>query len=89
MTDATEWVTIRVPEPDRDDAKDIRPDDATYGDCLLAGAKALADGEDVVTPDGGTDAEELADAVAAKVATDVDARLSEITNRLDELEGGR
>ena len=38
----TNWVTIRVPEANRDDAKDIRPDNATHGDCLVAGAKILA-----------------------------------------------
>jgi len=41
-TDTKRWVTIRVPEEDRDAAKDIRPDDATHGDCLVAGAKVLA-----------------------------------------------
>jgi len=34
----TNWVTIRVPESDREDAKAARPDDATHGDCLVAGA---------------------------------------------------
>ena len=37
----TNWVTIRVPEPDRDAAKEMRPDDATHGDCLVAGSQAL------------------------------------------------
>jgi len=38
----TNWVTIRVPEANRDDAKEIRPENATHGDCLVAGAKALS-----------------------------------------------
>jgi hypothetical protein len=41
MTDAKEWVTIRVPEADRDAAKNRRPEEATHGDCLVAGAEQL------------------------------------------------
>lgn len=39
----TEWVTVKVPEADREMAKETRPDGATYGDCLVAGAQELAD----------------------------------------------
>jgi len=76
----TEWVTIRVPEHNRDDAKEIRPDDATHGDCLVAGAKALANGEDQLNDDSSTetqthdtDTSELMD------------KLRRLNNRLDEL----
>lgn len=34
----TNWVTIKVPEDDRDEAKAARPEDATWGDVLVAGA---------------------------------------------------
>ena len=37
----TNWVTIRVPETDRDAAKEMRPDNATHGDCLVAGSQVL------------------------------------------------
>jgi len=44
-SDAKEFVTVKVPRADRKAAKRIRPDgsDITHGDCLVAGAKALAD----------------------------------------------
>lgn len=41
----TEWdnpKTIRVPEHQWSDSKEIRPDGATHGDCLVAGARLLA-----------------------------------------------
>lgn len=48
MTDDTkEWVTVKVPKRDREDAKAARPDSATFGDCLVAGAKLLSGGEGV------------------------------------------
>lgn len=37
----TNWVTVKVPEADRERAKEYRPDGATYGDCLVAGAERL------------------------------------------------
>jgi len=39
--------------------------------------------------DADVSGDELADTVARKVGQDVDARLSRIEDRLDELEGGR
>jgi len=93
----TEWVTIRVPEHNRDDAKEIRPDDATHGDCLVAGAKALANGE------GGTDKDfedyftpDVAQTIAQHVIQDIEInsdtdtselmdKLRRLDNRLDEL----
>lgn len=44
--DAKEWVTVKVPKADREASKDARPDDASHGDCLVAGAKALAGGDE-------------------------------------------
>lgn len=38
----TEWVTVKVPKADREQANVYKPDSATWGDCLVAGAKALA-----------------------------------------------
>ena len=41
MTDWDDPKTIRVPERQWSESKKTRPDDATHGDCLVAGAKAL------------------------------------------------
>lgn len=87
MSDGTtEWVTVRVPAEDRERAKAERPDGATHGDCLVAGAEALAD------RDAPTDADALADAVAERVSManepgveiDTESILSDLA-RLQEL----
>jgi len=61
----TEWVTVKVPESDRDECKEIRPDSATFGDCIVAGAKSLSDG-DVILPNQ-TDAEDIADEIVGRI----------------------
>ena len=65
----TEWVTIRVPEGDRDEAKDVRPDDATHGDCLVAGAKALAEGR-MPDPEGRVLPEDVAAELVDELAAE-------------------
>lgn len=39
--DAKEWVTVKVPKADKEQADDYRPEDSTFGDCLVAGAERL------------------------------------------------
>lgn len=73
----TDWVTVRVPEPDRDEAKDIRPDDATHGDCLVAGAKALAE--------RGDNGPEISVGVTPEVDEDA---LAELEERVDDAVSG-
>jgi len=85
----TNWVTIRVPESDRDEAKDVRPDDATHGDCLVAGAKALA-GQDTESVATEADAHAVAEAIKGEISmanepgVEIDAE--RIINRIDDLE---
>jgi hypothetical protein len=80
MSDRKEWVTVKVPKRARSKANNIAPKGATYADCLVAGAQALAsdDGEapdleqfgsheTFKTGDGGTG--ELADELAARIDT--------------------
>jgi len=81
----TNWVTIRVPESDRDDAKDIRPDDATHGDCLVAGAKALAGQEPVYAIGDDEPADHLETTVEVTPELDGDAAnelVAELEQRL-------
>ena len=40
--DAKNWITVKVPEQDKARADEQRPESATYGDCLRAGAEVLA-----------------------------------------------
>jgi len=83
----TEWVTIRVPEPNRDDAKDIRPNDATHGDCLVAGAKALADGN--VDTDSTTDVEDLSTNLNEEIIDKQQQALEYQEKTIEELEKQR
>jgi len=84
MTDAKEWVTIRVPRADRDTAKDRRPEDATHGDCLVAGAERLnehLDSEPDITATVRPEVDEDA-------LEDIETRINELKNNLsmaDEL----
>jgi hypothetical protein len=94
----TEWVTVKVPASDRDECKEIRPDSATFGDCLVAGAKLLSGGEGVqeapkdFQPVGSADPNELVDAIAAEIDTAAfdggmsDEKADRILRRLDDLE---
>jgi hypothetical protein len=47
MTDdsdgAKEWVTVKVPKADKEQADEYRPDGSTFGNCLVAGAERLND----------------------------------------------
>lgn len=53
MSDDTKtWVTVKVPESDKEQADDYRPDGSTFGDCLVAGAERLNDSLDSDTPAG-------------------------------------
>jgi len=87
----TNWVTIRVPESDREDAKAARPDDATHGDCLVAGAKALAgdDGESIaetavdVTPEIDDDA--VADGASLAEIQEAIETVEARTGRLEQM----
>jgi len=71
--ESKEWVTIRVPEADRDDAKDIRPADATHGDCLVAGARALTENPTVT--------------LAEDSEPDIEAIETAVREMLDDAEG--
>lgn len=90
--DATEWVTVKVPAADRDAAKDARPTGATHGDCLVAGARALAgDGAPGagagVLADTNTEreaVETLTREVEARVAAGEDVDADAIAERLVE-----
>lgn len=43
MGDKTNWVTVKVPEEQRDKAKEHQPNGTTYADCLVTGARTLAE----------------------------------------------
>lgn len=74
MTDdePTEWVTVKVPREDKEKAKEYRPEGATFGDCLRAGAERLNDHLDsdplvgADYPDPEEYAREVVDAVAVE-----------------------
>lgn len=95
MTDdgPKEWVTVKVPVADKERADDYRPDESTYGACLVAGAERLNDALDSDTRaylDGteGIDVDALADELAKRSANadgtiDTDALASEIARRID------
>lgn len=96
--DAKDWVSIRVPEADRETCKEYRPDDATYGDCLVAGAERLNEHLDSDTARFGgdvddalrvagvpPDAETVAEAVVAELdgdGPDADELAAKITDDL-------
>jgi hypothetical protein len=70
---AKQWVTVKVPREDKEQADDYRPDESTFGDCLVAGAERLADGLDSDTrrfePDDATaDVDALADRLVDELA---------------------
>jgi len=100
MTDSDAWgVTIKVPEEVRDEVRQIvqeqAPGGTTYADCLLEGAKALADepGGDVYDPV--TDetlpddmAQEIINAIAVEIESesgfvDDDAIARQVASRID------
>lgn len=82
----TNWVTIRVPEDDRDDAKEIRPDDATHGDCLVAGAKALAGVDDSPKVDMDGLIDELKNELSMAADPTVTPDIEGMYERLDRIE---
>lgn len=92
MSDGKDWVTIKVPEEDRDKAKDYRPEGATHGDCLVAGAERLSEHLDSDTArfadgvDAGTLAGEIADAVELEAngdGVDPEVLAREVAARVD------
>ena len=79
--DTTNWVTIKVPEADRAQAREYAPDDATYADCLVAGAERLNDDLDSDTArfaDGNAD-------ITATVRPTIDEdALDDLTDEVEE-----
>lgn len=82
----TNWVTVKVPEPDRNQAATYKPDGVTWGDCLVAGAERLNDTVDsdvsvdaTVTPVLDEDAvDEMVDELVERMdGYDVDVHLDE------------
>lgn len=92
----TNWVTVKVPEDNREKASEYKPEDATWGDCLVAGAERLNDHLDSDPPVGADypDPEEYArevvDAVAVEAdgqgRVDSDALADAVARRLDYAE---
>lgn len=96
----TDWVTIKVPESDREQADDYKPDGVTWGDCLVAGAERLADDLESDTrrfePETATaDVEELAAEIRQELGfggdpeklADVDALAEAVADRIEIHEG--
>jgi ABC-type phosphate transport system ATPase subunit len=71
---AKEWVTVKVPREDKVTADEYRPDESTFGDCLVAGAERLNDHLDSDPPVGvdHPDPEEYAREVVDAVAVEAD-----------------
>ena len=87
---AKEWVTVKVPKADKQQADEYRPEGSTFGDCLVAGAERLADGLDSDTrrfePDSATaDVDELADALADRIDYPESQDSETIARRLESL----
>jgi len=87
MTDATNWVTVKVPEGDREQAAEYKPDGVTWGDCLVAGAERLNDGLDSDTrrfePDGATAG---VDEIVDVLTDELGSRDADVADRIDGVE---
>lgn len=97
MTDGgpTTWKTVKVPEGDKERADDYRPDGATWGDCLVAGAERLNDSLDSDTRaylDGteGVDVDALASALTDEISVEqgveADALARRVAAQIDHAE---
>lgn len=70
--DATEWVTVKVPREDKEKAKEYRPEGATFGDCLRAGAERLNDHLDSEPSDLPTGVSMDAEVLAGRLRDEID-----------------
>lgn len=80
MSDGKEWVTVKTPKEDRDKASDYKPDGATWGDCLVAGAERLNEHLD-------SDPQRF-DSSAEVELTFYDGQIDALSERLEAAVGG-
>ena len=61
------YASVSAPELQVDQARDYKPDDATWGEVLIAGAERLNDGLDSMDGSDAPDAEQVAKTVVARL----------------------
>lgn len=89
---AKEWVTVKVPKADKQQADEYRPEGSTFGDCLVAGAERLNDHLDSDTArfGDGVDAETLAEDIKDELSManepGVEVDVDRLINRIEDLE---
>lgn len=66
--DAIDWVTVKIPEPVRDEA---REDPRTYGDIMADGLDAKQEGEPLYEAGNDEPVDELATRIVDQIGSDV------------------